>query len=85
MELGTPEVRDQLDELPSRHTRLEIIATRDPTEDPERWTTDLTVDDRTIALGTFPSIGKALITGIRAYYDTKVPKHLRRKRQELLD
>jgi hypothetical protein len=85
MEFGTSDVRELLSKLPPTHTRLEIVATRDWADTPERWTADIIVDSTTIALGTFPTVGKALITGIRAYYDTKVPAHLRRKRQQLLD
>jgi hypothetical protein len=85
MEFGPSQMRDLIDALPPHHTQLEIVATRDWADQPEQWTADIAVDGRTISLGTFPTVGKALITGIRAYYDTKVPKHLRRKRQQLLE
>lgn len=65
--------------------RLDIVATRQWDEHPERWTAGLTVDGRPIDLGSFPSLGQALFAGVQVYYASMVPPHLRRKRQKALE
>jgi hypothetical protein len=73
------------DELAPPKQRLDIVATRRWDEKPERWSATITIDGRTIDLGSFSSIGKALYTGAQVYYASTVPPHLRRQRQKLLE
>jgi hypothetical protein len=70
---------------PSRHARLEIVATRVVGEQPERWAIAMTMDDRTIDVGEFPSIAKALMTGLRVYYESTLPPQFRRRHKDILD
>jgi hypothetical protein len=69
----------------SPRARVEIVATRDIDEQPERWTMAIGIEERRIDAGTFPSLAKALITGIRLYYESRLPPHFRRKHKDLLD
>jgi hypothetical protein len=67
------------------HGRLEIVATRQVSEQPERWTIVITMDDRTIDVGEFPSIAKALMTGIRVFYESTLPPQFRRRHRDILE
>ena len=77
--------RVPMDDLAPPQDHLDIVATRRWDEQPERWSTTVTIDERKLDLGSFASVGQALYNGVQVYYASTVPPHLRRKRQKLLE
>jgi hypothetical protein len=64
---------------------VDLVATRMRDEHPERWTLRMTLGAREIDVGSFPTLGKAMITGARVYFESTLPAHLRRKYRHLLE
>ncbi len=55
-----PKPRVPMDDLTPPQDHLDIVATRRWDEQPERWSTTVTIDERKLDLGSFPSVGQAL-------------------------